>query len=67
MEFLRKLTLEQLIIGFIILVVVIVVAVIATRNTNQPVVIDYTITTPTPFIDYSNTPIVRPPRITEQP
>lgn len=67
MELLRKLSLDQLIIGFIILVVVIVVAVIATRNANQPVVIDYTITTPTPFINYDSTPDVRPITITEQP
>ncbi len=67
MELLRKLTLDQLIIGFIILVVVIVVAVIATRNTNQEVVIDYDLTTPTPFLNFDNTPIVRPLSITEQP
>lgn len=67
MELLRKLTLDQLIIGFIIVVVVIVVAVIATNNANQEVVIDYTITTPTPFIDFSTTPEVRPLSITEQP
>ncbi|MCL4252269.1 MAG: hypothetical protein KJ043_00650 [Anaerolineae bacterium] len=67
MELLRKLSLDQLIIGFIIVVVVIVIAVIATQNANQEVVIDYTITTPTPFIDYSSTPVTRPLSITEQP
>lgn len=67
MELLRKLSLDQLIIGFIVLVVVIVVAVIATRNANQPVVIDYSVTTPTPFLNFDNTPVVRPLSITEQP
>jgi len=50
-----------------VVVVVIVVAVIATRNSNQPVVIDYTVTTPTPFINFDSTPEVRPITMTEQP
>lgn len=67
MEFLRRLSLEQLIIGFVIIVVVIVIGVLVTRDANQPVVIDYTVTTPTPFIDFSNTPIVIPITITDVP
>lgn len=57
MEFLRSLSLTEILALFAALFVVLIVAVLLTTSTNQPEVVDYLVTTPTPFIDHSNTPI----------
>jgi uncharacterized membrane protein YciS (DUF1049 family) len=63
MEFLRRLSLAEIITVFVAVIVLLVIMVIVTANSNQPVVIDYAITTPTPFIDHSlATPVfIEPP------
>lgn len=63
MEFLRRLSLAEIITLFVAVIVLLVIMVIITNNSNQPVIIDYSITTPTPFIDHTSvTPIfIEPP------
>ncbi len=63
MEFLRRLSLAEIITMFVAVIVLLIIMVIVTNNANQPVIVDYTITTATPFIDNVNvTPIyIEPP------
>ncbi|MDX2076905.1 MAG: hypothetical protein SFZ02_10770 [bacterium] len=67
MEFLRTLSLGQIIGLFVAVFVVIIIAVVITTNSNQPVIIDYTLTTPTPFIEFNNTPVLLDTFPTEAP
>ncbi|MCU0480157.1 MAG: hypothetical protein MUE54_02965 [Anaerolineae bacterium] len=63
MELLRRLSLAEIITLFVAIIVLLIIMVIITANANQPVVIDYNITTATPFIDNVNvTPVfIEPP------
>ena len=67
MEFLRTLTLGQIIGLFVAVFVVIIIAVVITSNSNQPVLIDYIVTTPTPFIEFNSTPVFLDTFPTEAP
>lgn len=60
MEFLRTLTFTQIVALFVTMFVVIIIAVVLTTSANQPEVVNYRETTPTPFIDHSVPAIVIP-------